>query len=524
MDAAAFQSQLEFYMPPCGVCNMETLRFTPEMLKIFYIARVLFSETSTHRIKAQTAPLLNREEIFTSHTVTSPIDTEATNPSLMDNFINLTKMTALRDIARLLPREYFLYSDLIFYKKLANRELIKIDYESPSGGVTSVDSFLKHHETELKRSQKVYLLFDNSTSMNGEKFKKLFVAKAIAIEYLRRVCLEHPQIYFRSFHTDVGNLVKAATEESIYKLINHISQIQTGGGRITNIGDAIVQAIEDITSDRELEQAEIMVLTDGFGPIPTDLRQQLGEIKLHIVLIPDLDIEKILVIYPTRQEWERGGPSGTRPMPDFWQYYSKTPPPMFLEGEEMYKDTMRSYQLASKSIADQKGLEILQGLNQIYKLHAVCKEFIFVLITSILNESFQFSVTDLESMEAHIREMNGKDISIMNNEQKLQFLQAVNFLLQFLMMARSNAKDKATKQKIGELRIFLEAIQSRIMQDPWIRTMLQADDIKINFKFDLGAARKEDQMPMLEAFGWLMRFFWQTIADSFRRIWHEYKM
>ncbi len=195
----------------------------------------------------------------------------------MDNFINLTKMTALRDIARLLPREYFLYSDLIFYKKLANRELIKIDYESPSGGITSVDSFLKHHETELKRSQKVYLLFDNSTSMNGEKFKKLFVAKAIAIEYLRRVCREHPQIYFRSFHTDVGSLVKAATEESIYKLINHISQIQTGGGRITNIGDAIVQAIEDITADPELEQAEIMVLTDGFGPIPKDLRQQLGD-------------------------------------------------------------------------------------------------------------------------------------------------------------------------------------------------------------------------------------------------------
>jgi len=91
-------------MPPCGVCNMDTLRFTPEMLKIFFIARVLFSETSTHRIKIQTAPLLNREEIFTSHTVTSPIDTEATKPSLMDNFINLTKMTALRDIARLLPR------------------------------------------------------------------------------------------------------------------------------------------------------------------------------------------------------------------------------------------------------------------------------------------------------------------------------------------------------------------------------------------------------------------------------------
>jgi hypothetical protein len=467
---------------------------------------------------------LNREEIFEAKKIITEVDTEAKKPSLMDNFINLTKITALRDMAHLLPREHFIYSDIIFYKKLANRELVKIDYESPSGGITSVDNFLKHHETELKRSQKVYLLFDNSTSMNGEKFKKLFVAKAIAIEYLRRVCREHPQIYFRSFHSEVGSLVKAATEETIYKLISHIAHLQTGGGRITNIGDAITQAIEDITADPELEQAEIMVLTDGFGPIPKDLREQLGGIKLHIVLIPDLDIEKILTLYPDRQEWERGGPSGTRPMPDFWQYYSKTPPPMFLEGEEMYKDAVRSYQLASKSVTEQKGLEVLQGLNQIYKLQEVCREFIFILITSILNESFSFSAGDLASMEAHIREMNERDVSRMNNDQKLQFLQAVNFLLQFLMMAKVNARDKATRQKINELRVFLEAIQARILQDPWIRTMLQADDAKIQFKFDLGAARKEDQMSLLEAFGWLVKFFWQTLADAFRRIWHEYRM
>ena len=43
-------------------------------------------------------------------------------------------------------------------------------------------------------------------------------------------------------------------------------------------------------------------------------------------------------------------------------------------------------------------------------------------------------------------------------------------------------------------------------------------------EIEIGAARKEDQMPMLEAIGWLMRFFWQTISDAFRRIWHEYKM
>ncbi|MCP4717588.1 MAG: hypothetical protein GY868_20900, partial [Deltaproteobacteria bacterium] len=61
MDSSALQQHLDFYLSPCGVCSTENLRFTPEMLKIFYIARVIFSETSSHRIKSQSAPLFNRE-------------------------------------------------------------------------------------------------------------------------------------------------------------------------------------------------------------------------------------------------------------------------------------------------------------------------------------------------------------------------------------------------------------------------------------------------------------------------------
>ena len=211
------------------------------------------------------------------------------------------------DVDHLLSREHLIYTEDVFLKKLANRELIRIDYEGNVGGVVSADRFLSPEQVELERSQKIYLLFDNSTSMNGEKFKKLYMAKAVAIEYLRRVSREKPQIYFRTFHSEIGALAKASTQEEIHNLIKGMSELKTGGGRITYIGDAVVQAIEDIKSDPELEQAEILVMTDGFGPIPKDLKEQLGDIKLNVLLIPDLDIEKILQLYPTRRGWEEGG-------------------------------------------------------------------------------------------------------------------------------------------------------------------------------------------------------------------------
>lgn len=524
MDGATFQSQLEFYLPPCGISSTEALHFPPELLKIFYIARVIFSETSTHRIKSQAAPLFNREQVFTSKPVTSAPDSSVYRKAPMDNFINLGKITALHDVARLLPREHLLYSDTIFYKKLANRELIKVDYEGAAEGTLAVDTFLKQQETELTRSQKIYLLFDNSTSMNGERFRKLFVAKAIAIEYLRRVATERPQLYFRSFHSEVGELIKASSVESIHNLIQYIMQLQTGGGRITNIGDAVVQAIEDITSDPEMEEAEILVITDGFGPVPKDLKDRLGQIKLHIILIPDLDIEKILALYPNRTAWEEGGTDGSRPMPEFWKYYSSDPPPRFLHGDDMYQKSYRSYQTAKKSVKEQKALEILQGLNQIYTLQEVCENFIFVIISSILGEEFPFSRDDLAAVEAFVGDLEAYDLALMTNEEKMRMLQAITFTSQLLTVAKQNTRDKTVQAGIKRLMHRLDGLLSRLLEDPWLRSILKVDSIKIQVSFDLAGARKNDKLSFFEAIAYLVRFFLSTLRDALKQLWYDYRI
>lgn len=524
MDQSSFSSHLSFYLPSCDLCSTHGLKFTPELMKIFYIARVVFSEASRHRIKTQAAPLFDRETLFAAEREPEHDSDRPRHPSRMDNSIMLAPISSVSDVAHLLPREHIIYPDTIFYKKIANRELIKIDYEGSSAAVASVDDFLGDRQVELRRSQKVYLLFDNSTSMNGENFKKLLVSKAIAIEYLRRAAAEEPQLYFRSFHSEVSDLKKAATRADINALVSHIIRLTTGGGHITDIGEAIMQAIADIRADAELRQAEILVMTDGFGPIPRDLREQLGSIKLHIILIPDLDIEKILQLYPDRPAWKKGGHDGMRPMPPFWRYYSTKAPPADIDDDELLKDGVRSSQTVAKSVNELKMLEILQGLNQIYVLQEVCENFIFVVITSILGDSFPFSDIELEAARAEAERLRALSVEQLSNDEKMKALQQVNFLIQFLEVARNNTQEGALKKGIRDVERILRAVQARILADPWIRSVLKVDDISIDFKFDMAAERnRDDDVGLLKAFAALikilrdkLRYFFAQLRDEYR--------
>jgi len=525
MDQTSFSSQLSFYMPSCDLCSTQALKFSPELMKIFYIARVIFSETSRHRIKTQAAPLFNREMVFASGRDQDHDSLEPQQPAYMDNNIALAQINSVSDITHLLPREHIIYPDNIFYKKIANRELIKIDYEGGAAAVASVDDFLSDQEVELRRSQKVYLLFDNSTSMNGENFKKLLASKAIAIEYLRRAAVEEPQLYFRSFHSEVSDLVKASTHADLEHLVGHILQLGTGGGQITKIGEAIVQAIADIRADVELRQAEILVMTDGFGPVPEDLLAQLGSIKLHIILIPDLDVEKILQLYPDRESWKKGGYDGMRPMPPFWQYYSSKAPPAAINDDELFQEQVRSFETAAKSVKELKMIEILQGLNQIYALQEACANFIFVVITSILDDSFPFSAEELETIRVEAHGLHELSIEQLSNDEKMKALQQVNFLIQFLEVARNNTEDGSLKKGIRAVERTLRVVQARILDDPWIKSVIKVDDIKIDFQFDMASESKgDDSEGMLAAFAALMKIICDKLRYFYGQLRNDYRI
>jgi hypothetical protein len=190
----------------------------------------------------------------------------------------------------------------------------------------------------------------------------------------------------------------------------------------------------------------------------------------------------------------------------------------------MYQDAYRSYKTASKSVKDQKALEILQGLNQIYTLQDICENFIFVVITSILAETFSFTLQDLEAIENHLAQLKSKNPAEMTNDEKLRFLQSINFLMQLLTIAKSNTKEKPVLEKIKQLMKELEVLQMRILEDPWIRTILKVDSIKVNIKLDMAGASKDNKLSIFEALGFLIKFFWTTLCDAVKKIWHDYKI
>ena len=509
-------SQLSFYIPSWGTSSNYTLNFPPELVKIFYIARVIFSEHSTLKIKNQVSPLFSRSQIFSSSTRESAQQQVRQQITPMDNSLQIGKMSQMSDISRLIPREHIIYTENIFYKKLLNRELIKIIYQGAREEAVSVDSFVGREEAELNRSQKVYILFDNSTSMNGEGFNKIFAAKAITIEYLRKVSMESPQIFFRSFHSDVGDVVTARTGSEIFRLIEHITRLQTGGGHITNIGAAVEQALEDIKKDPELREAEILVLTDGFGPVAKDLKSKLGSIKLHVILIPDLDIAKILELYPDRTSWEDGGPNGTRPMPEFWQYYSKEPPPLRLEGD-LYESSTRSYETAGKSVKELKKQEILQGLNQIYTIREHCENFIFVIITALFGETFKCCEEDVNSMEAAIEELKRLTIEQLTHKEKLSMLQTLNFMSELLLLALERAVKKNMKARIRGLLQAVGILKASLLQDPWLLSTLKVSDEHVSIQFATTMSSFFKDLPLGKALSMLIKFLLQTFREALQK-------
>ena len=111
----------------------------------------------------------------------------------------------------------------------------------------------------------------------------------------------------------------------------------------------------------------------------------------------------------------------------------------------------------------------------------------------------------------------------MTNDEKLHFLQTVNFLIQFLTVAKSNEEDKQTKSKIKKLINILEALQARILDDPWIQSILKVDNIKIDVKFYMAAARKDKKPPLFVLLLLLLKFFRKKIRESASFLLHDYK-
>ena len=157
-------------------------------------------------------------------------------------------------------------------------------------------------------------------------------------------------------------------------------------------------------------------------------------------------------------------------------------------------------------------------------LKEVCDNSIFLIITSILDEEFSVTFSELESIESCIKNLREKEIESITNDEKLQFLQTVNFLLQFLLVAKSNTTEKEIKIKIKKLEKLLEVQQARILADPWIQSILKVDNVKINMKFDTTLNQKRNEsLPFITAVFFLIKLFAEKLIESFKRLKGDYR-
>jgi len=278
---------------------------TNEWIQIFYIARIIFCKETQFPIRSQLAPLLERKEIFSKDKIKkNPQQTDSFESLVkinMSGSVDIGKITSINQISHILPREFVIYPEDFFYTKLMKKELYRKEFNEQEG--LSIDDLVHGKEQGLNRKQKIYILFDNSFSMNGDKLNKLFAAKAICLEYLRRAQKESPQIYFRYFNQDRGPLIKITKQGQIKELIRYIIHLNTYDCHETRIDEAILEAIEDIKLDPQLRQAEILMITDGLGDVPANIEKQLGKIKFHMILIPGANMGQFLKKYPDKESW-----------------------------------------------------------------------------------------------------------------------------------------------------------------------------------------------------------------------------
>ena len=241
-----------------------------EFTLIFDIARIL--EDLEHPIARTLAPILELQD-------TAPQDNEL-DQILIPNVPDAREYEAdlIRSVTevRYIYPSQFLLPETVFLQRLAERSLWMPRPRVPHNFryQTESDRFAPDD-----RKQKVYILFDTSSSMRQNY--RIHLAKAIAYLFLRQNQRELGTIFFRTFDLTVGELLSARNVPGFDKLISDLMHIKALGNG-TVLQKALQTAIEDISHESQLSQAQILVITDGVAHIDLErLKEQLGE---HIIV------------------------------------------------------------------------------------------------------------------------------------------------------------------------------------------------------------------------------------------------
>lgn len=262
IETSSFFSNMEQY----GFFDTVEEHLPDEFTIIYEIARIL--EDKTHAIARALAPIL-----------------ELNDPSATDNNLDqilipnvpeakeyeADLIRSVTEVRYIYPAQHLL-PEMVFLRRLAERSLWMPRARSPRNFryQTESDRFAPDD-----RKQKVYILFDTSSSMRQNY--RIHLAKAIVYLFLQQNQRELGTIFFRTFDLTVGELRTARDVPSYDRLISDVMHINAIGNG-TVLQKALQTAIDDISHESQLSQSQILVVTDGVAHIDLErLKEQMGD-------------------------------------------------------------------------------------------------------------------------------------------------------------------------------------------------------------------------------------------------------
>lgn len=270
-DALGFFDNVQAILPPQFFIIFEIARviFTPE-----FISDALSAIEDISREEKVEAP--DRDETILINRV------ERVSP-LSDN-MQIDQYRTIYDMKKALPRELAQDDDIFDIRLFTRSLLVQRFYETESDKFKPISTLRDESGKDANKfEQKFYLLLDSSRSMDMRM--RLFFAKCLVAEFLRRKFNGKSKIFFRQFDSELGKLIKLEKKEDFPFLVEEVLYTTTGGSS-TNLQGAIYQAIEDIRFDKEMINAEILVVTDGISKIDKyRVKEKLGEIRLNVLKI-----------------------------------------------------------------------------------------------------------------------------------------------------------------------------------------------------------------------------------------------
>ncbi len=262
IETSQFFSQMEEY----GFFDHVEAHLPDNFTLIYEIARIL--EDLTHDLSRALAPILELQE---------PTDRDSTLQSILIPLVTEVKeyeadlIRSVTEVRQIYPYQ-FLLPETVFLQRLAERSLWMPRPRQPHNFryQTESDRFAPDD-----RKQKVYVLFDTSSSMRLHY--RILLAKSIAYLFLKRNEQELGTVFCRTFDLTVGELHVARDVPSFQRLISTVMHLDaTGNGTV--LQKALQQAIDDISHESQLSHAQILVITDGVAHIDLDgLRSQMGD-------------------------------------------------------------------------------------------------------------------------------------------------------------------------------------------------------------------------------------------------------